>query len=292
MATTAAQKEQWTIKRLLEWTAEHFTKAGLDQARLRAELLLAHVLACQRIDLYVRFDFCPEPESLARFRELVKRAAAYEPVAYLTGEREFWSLSFEVSDAVLVPRPDSERVIEIALARAPRAKRIVDVGTGSGCLALSLAKERPGAVVTALDVSPDACAMARKNAERLGLAERVSVVESDLLSALEARDVDLLVANLPYIPSADMAGLMPDVRLFEPHLALDGGPDGLVLIRRLVAAASAYMVDGGVIVLEADPAQLEAIGGLLTSASFTDVQIDHDLGGHARVVSAIAPMRT
>ena len=228
--------ERWTILRTLEWIQGYFGDKGITTARLDAEVMLAHVLSLERIMLYARFDQPLQPRELAAIKTLVARRARREPVAHILGKKEFWSLDLAVNDNCLVPRPDSETIVEVALRRVDGRPvgRAVDVGTGSGCLALALAKELPDAHVFALEVSEGARKVATYNAERVGLTDRVTVVDSDLLAALPdaARPVDLMVANLPYIPSAAIAQLMPDVRFFEPHIALDGGSDGLELYRQ------------------------------------------------------------
>lgn len=275
----------WTILEVLEWTKGHFEQRGLSAPRLDAELLLAHVLGLKRVMLYARFDQPLVGDELARMRNLVARRARGEPVAHLLGRREFWSLDLEVSADTLVPRPDSETLVELALELAPAAKVVVDVGTGSGALALALAKELPEAQVWALEISPAALEVATRNRDRLGFEGRVHVLQGDLLAALPAQTppVELMVANLPYIPSGDIAGLMPDVRDFEPRLALDGGPDGLGPIRRLVAAAGPRLAPGAPLLLEAGPEQVPGLPALLEGAGFVQVGFREDPAGHARV---------
>jgi len=281
--------EPWTILGVLDWTSDYFAKKGLENPKLDAQVLLSHVLGLERVMLYAYFDRPVSEPERERFRELVKRRARGEPVAYLVGEREFWSLPFSVSPAVLIPRPDTERLVEIALelARAWTAPRILDVGTGSGCVAAALAKELPAARVTAVDVSEAALAVARANFEKNGLA--VEALNSDLVSALGDRRFDLIVANLPYIPHRDLAGLAADVRDFEPRLALDGGADGLELVRRFIAAAPARLDPGGAIALEAGFDQLDRVAAALAEAGYGAIEVHTDLGGHPRVASARAP---
>jgi len=201
-------KSVWAVLDVLRWTTAHFEKHGLASARLDAELLAAHAFGMSRIELYAHFDRPLAAAELASYRDLVSRRLAGEPVAYLLGHKEFWSLDLLVDPRVLIPRPDSETLVEEALDRAGPGARIADVGTGSGALALALAKARPEAQVFATDISSDALAVARANAERLGLA--VTFLQGDLVSAASARGrFDLIVANLPYIPSADIDGLLP-----------------------------------------------------------------------------------
>jgi release factor glutamine methyltransferase len=243
------------------------------------------------VHLYTQFDRPLLPPELAALRELVKRRQAGEPVAYLTGHKEFWSLDLLVDARVLIPRPDTETAIEEALARldarAALAPRIADVGTGSGAIALALAKSRPAAAVFATDLSPDALAVARGNAERLGLI--VTFGEGDLVAPLRPHaPFDLIVANLPYVRTADIAGLAPEVRS-EPQRALDGGTDGLDLVRRLVADAPAVLGPGGALVLEIGAGQADDTAALLRAAGFEDVRARADLGGVDRVVSGCRP---
>lgn len=279
----------WTILEVLNWTKAHFGERGFDNPRLDAEVLIAHALGLERVMLYARFDQPLGEEERDRIRTLVKRRSSGEPVAYLVGEKEFWSLPFEVTRDVLIPRPDSETTVELGVdaLRGNEAPVIVDVGTGSGCLAIALAHQIPDARVYALEISAAAVAVATRNAERNGVADRVRVIESDLLSRLpDDIRADLVVANLPYIPSAQMATLMKDVRDFEPRLALDGGPDGLEPIRRLLAELGPRMAPGGLVALEADPGQMDAIAGLFAEAGFGKAGATQDLAGRKRVATA------
>ena len=281
----------WTVLDVVRWTTARFTERALATPRLDAELLIGHVLGLPRMQLYVQFERVLTPEELASLRELIKRRQAGESVAYLVGHKEFWKFDFAVDARVLVPRPDTETLVEEAIARlgsrsaaalrrrapqadAPQADapppRIADVGTGSGALAVTLAKLRAGAAVFASDVSPAALEVARANAERHAAA--VTFVEGDLDAPLAAHaPFSLIVANLPYIPTGELASLPPDVRS-EPALALDGGADGLDLVRRLVAAAPALLSPGGALALEIGAGQAEATSALLRDAGFADVQ--------------------
>jgi release factor glutamine methyltransferase len=282
-----ASKTSWTIMEVLLWTTARFGERGVASPRLDAELLAAHALGLSRVQLYTQFDRPLEAAELAALRELVKRRQAGEPVAYITGRKEFWSLDLEVDARVLVPRPDSEAAVEEALARVGDGARVADVGTGSGAIALALAKARPDLTVFASDLSTDALAVAGANALRLGLA--VTFVEGSLLAPLRAScPFDLVVANLPYVPTADIAGLPAEVRC-EPRLALDGGQDGLALVRELVAEATGVLAPGGALVLEIGAGQATACAELLGAAGFEDVRCRRDLGGVERVVSGRRP---
>jgi release factor glutamine methyltransferase len=274
----------WAVLEVLRWTTAHFEKHGVASARLDAELLAAHAFGMSRIELYAHFDRPLAAAELATYRDLVSRRLAGEPVAYLLGHKEFWSLDLLVDSRVLIPRPDSETLVEEGLDRfAGPGGRIADVGTGSGALALALAKERPEAQVFATDISPEALAVARANAERLGLA--VTFGEGDLAQALVPTGLfDLMVANLPYIPSAEIDGLAADVRS-EPRLALDGGADGLALVRRLIEAAPELLQPGGCLALEVGAGQAGAVEELLRGAGFGGIRSRRDLAGIERVVS-------
>jgi release factor glutamine methyltransferase len=281
--------ETWTILKVLDWTRKWFAERQIEPARLEAEVLIASALGLTRVMLYAHFDRPLDDAERDRIRGLVRRRATGEPVAYLVGEREFWSLDFEVGPGVLVPRPDTETLVEEALVELDAidaaAGRIADVGTGSGCVAIALAHERKQLTVFALDRSPEALAIAGRNVARHGLEDRVRLRPSDLLAGLpeEARPLDLVVANLPYIPTGDLAGLPRDVRDFEPRLALDGGPDGLALVRRLVAEARSALRPGGAIALEAGFDQLDRVSAILGEAGYVDVRVRRDYGGQPRV---------
>jgi release factor glutamine methyltransferase len=278
---------RWTVLEVIRWTVARFTERGLASPRLDAELLVAHALGLPRVQLYVQFDRPLLPDELAAIRELIKRRQGGESVAYLVGKKEFWGIELAVDARVLVPRPDTETLIEEARERLAgvESPRVGDVGTGSGAIALTLAKLFPAATVFATDVSPAALEVARANAERLGLA--VTFAEGDLAAPLAAHaPFSLLAANLPYIPSGEMATLPPEVKT-EPAPALDGGPDGLALVRRLVTDAPGLLAPGGALVLEIGAGQAAATAELLRSAGFADVRTRRDLGGIDRVVSGV-----
>ena len=281
----------WTTLSVLDWTTQRFTEARIEGARLEAQLLLAHVLGCSRMQLYTGFDKpLAEPE-LASYRALIKRRLGGEPVAYLLGEQEFWSLPFYVDAQVLVPRPDTETVIEVARALRPDPAapcRVLDLCTGSGAIAVSLAKELPGAHVIATEVSPEAAAIARRNAERNGVADRVEIRVGDLFEPVAGERFDLIAANPPYIATAVIATLAPEVRR-EPLLALDGGPDGLRFYDRICAAARLHLLPGGAIVLEHGYDQADPVRARLEAAGFAGVTLVRDLGKNPRVTRGVLP---
>jgi release factor glutamine methyltransferase len=288
--------ERWTVRRILEWTASYFTRKSVDAPRLSAELLLSHVLSLPRIRLYTDYERPLSEAELTSYRELVKRAGEEEPIAYLTGRAHFFSLEFEVNRDVLIPRADTETLVENVLQMARmqtgmETPRVLDLCTGSGCIACAIAKHLKTAQVLAVDISPAAVAVARRNVERLGLAERVTVEEGDLYEPLsrvvDPRPFDLIVANPPYIPSAAVAKLDRSVREYEPVKALDGGPDGLAIHRRILEQVDDRLVPGGRVYLEIPFDQGEqAVELLKTHPALEEATVLKDLAGHDRVVTA------
>jgi release factor glutamine methyltransferase len=280
----------WTIKALLAWTAEFLKSKGFDAPKREAELLLGHVLGCKRVDLFVRFEEQPGEAERARFRELIHRRVAGWPVAYLTGTREFYLLPFDVDPAVLIPRPDTETLVLEALNRLKplAAPDVLDLGTGSGCIAVSLAHAKKDARVTATDISPDALAVARRNAERHGAADRIAFRQGDLFAPLESGSTfHLIVSNPPYIAQGEFAALAPDVRDHEPRIALDGGTDGLAFYRRIANGVGPFLKPGGALLLEVGYTQDAAVRGLLAERPELEVGATlKDSGGHPRVVTA------
>ena len=278
----------WTVGRLLTWTTEWLTGKGSEAPRLEAEVLLAHVRGCQRIALYTAFDTPVAEAERGRFRELVKRRGEGEPVAYLVGSREFFSLPFRVTPAVLVPRPETEGLVirVLDLCRPQAGPRIVDVGTGSGAIAITLAKHLPKASITATDVSSAALAVARDNAARQGVAERIEFLECDLLDHPQAAGPwDLIVSNPPYVREDEFESLPRDVRLHEPKAALVSGPTGVEIIERLAALAAARLVPGGWLLCEIGPAAAaEAV--LARQTGLTAEPTILDFAGLPRIVQA------
>ena len=275
----------WTTLGVLDWTTQRFTEAGIAAARLEAQVLLAHVLACSRVQLYTGFDRPLGEDELAHYRALIKRRLAGESVSYLVGETEFWGLPFHVDASVLVPRPDTETVIEVVRSARPdraRACRVLDLCTGSGVIAVSLAKEYPAARVVATELSPAAAAIARRNAARNQVADRVDVREGDLFAPVAGEQFDLITANPPYIASAVIATLSSEVR-GEPALALDGGPDGLRFYDRICGEARAYLAPGGALVVEHGYDQADAVRARFAAAGMADITLVHDLGKNPRV---------
>ncbi len=286
-----ATPESWTVARLLEWTTGRFKERGIDSPRLEAEILLASALGIRRIDLYVGHDQIVDDAGRARFRDMVRRRQEGCPTAHIVGKKEFYSLDFAVSPATLIPRPDTELLVDEALRQAKPLTDplIADIGTGTGCVAVALAHRLPKARIVAVDISPEALETARGNATRLGVADRVDFRLGDLLAPLAGLRPDLIVSNPPYIPTGDIAGLDPGVRDHEPALALDGGPDGLRVIERLAEQALSLLAPGGRLLVEIGAGQEEGARGVLTRAGFTVESVRKDGGGHPRVVRAGRP---
>ena len=288
---TVSAGDVWTVKRILDWTIPHLKSHGSESPRLDAEILLAHARGCPRIQLYTNYDQPLTDDQRAIMRDLVKRRAAAEPVAYLVGHREFFSLDFRVTKDVLVPRPDTETLIVDALeVLKPLAQpRVLDIGTGSGCIAIALAVRCPQAIVTAVDLSEPALSIARENAEKHGVAERIQFLRGDLFAPLvDAEPFDLIASNPPYIASAEIETLAPDVRLHEPRSALDGGSDGLDIIRRLTADAPRYLLPQGKLLIEISGEQADAVTQLLTAnGSYDEIAVLKDLAKQPRVVRAV-----
>ncbi len=285
--------DDWNVGRLLQWTADYLGKHGSDSPRLDAELLLAQALGCKRIELYTAFDAIPAEESRAAFRDLVRRRAEGAPVAYLVGHREFYSLSFRVTPAVLIPRPETEFLVIALLDLAKRRNEpelwICDVGTGSGIIAVSVAKYLPRARLTAIDRSDEALAVARENAAAHGVQDRIEFVRSDLFSALPAdRRFHLVVSNPPYVSQSEFAALPPDVRKYEPRDALVAGPRGTEVIEALLPQVAARLLPGGHLLLEISPMIHDAVRSLVSADARLQLGPTlNDLARLPRVVQAV-----
>jgi release factor glutamine methyltransferase len=314
-----SQAESWTVGRLLAWTTEFLQKHGGESPRLDAEVLLAHARGCERIALYTAFGEDVSEEVRARFRELVKKRSEGMPVAYLVGKKEFFSLSFRVTPDVLIPRPETEHVVMAALdvlgvsgrkqgdrrqetgdsgqraeasASTPqsaiRNPQLADVGTGSGCIAIAIARHAPQARLVATDTSAAALALARENAAMHQVAERIEFLAGDLLSMLPAqRQFDLVVSNPPYIGTSEQGTLAPQVRRHEPHAALFGGKSGTETIARLIPQSAERLKPGGWLIVEVSPLVADDVAKLIAeSSSFEPATLSKDLAGLVRVVKA------
>ncbi len=290
----SASSDVWTVARVLRWAAEDLARRGRsDSPRLDAELLLSHAIGLNRVQLIVDSARPLAAEELARYRELMVRRRRSEPIAYILGEREFYGLRFSVNRHVLIPRPDTETLVNVALERTRGRHlhgRAIDVCTGSGCVAIAFAKERPTWQVTGTDISEEALAVARHNALRLGTIWNLDFRLSDLLADVGAEPCfDLIMANPPYVPDAEIPTLSADVKNHEPHGALRGGPDGLSLIRRLVKAAPPLLAPGGVLAIEVGAGQAERVAKGLKAYGFSEVQQERDYGSIERIVSGRVP---
>jgi release factor glutamine methyltransferase len=282
--------DRWTVGRLLVWTTDYLKKRGAESPRLDTEVLLAHALGWERVQLYTRYEDEVADGPRAAFRELVRRRAEGMPVAYLVGRKEFFSLPLAVSPAVLIPRPDTETAVVEFLEQIKGREDVlaVDVGTGSGCIALACASHHKTARFFATDISAEALAVAEANAAKLGLADRVAFRRGDLLAPVAAEGpFDAIVSNPPYIPTTVIPTLEPGVRDYEPHAALDGGPDGLRVVARLIAAAVPLLKSGGHLILEIGAVQEAPVRALIAAQPALELAPTiRDFANHPRVVRA------
>lgn len=308
MSAEASKEEAWTIERVVRWATEDFKNRGIESPRLDAEVLLAHALGSTRVQLIIDSKRPLAKDELTRFKEAVRRRRTHEPVAYVRGEREFYGHTFRVDKRALIPRPDTEILVQVALERTSHLSmgmRTVDLCTGTGCVAISIQLERPTSLVFATDLSAEAVALARENAHRLG-AHTLAILEGSLFEPLarfrraglwreaerpddDGLRFDLVSSNPPYIPSNDIAALMSDVRDFEPRLALDGGADGLDLLRTIVADAPTYLTEGGVLAVEVGAGEAPAVRALFEQHGYSEVAVARDYARIERVVSGIRP---
>ena len=285
----------WTILKLLEWTSSYFNERNVAEPRASAEVLLAHAVSQDRLFLYLNYDRPMEPEELSIFRNFIKRRVAGEPNQYITGVQEFWSLPFQVNPDVLIPRPETELLVEAVLdfvhnnEPAATALNILDIGTGSGAIAIALAKELPDAAIVAVDISMQALQLARENARNHQVEQQLKFVCSDMLAAV-SRAVDnfgVVVSNPPYVTQADFQQLPQEIRDHEPHYALEGGPDGLGVISRIIAQAPAVLRQSGCLFLEIGAGQADSTAQLVAqSKHYKSFRILKDYSGNDRVLVA------
>jgi len=296
----ASAEQVWTVKAALDWTTTYLAEKADEHPRRSAEWLLSAATGLSRIELYAFHDRPLTPDERTLLREGVKRRAAGEPLQYVTGEVAFRHIVLKVRPGVLIPRPETEILVDSVLpaidaAIAERGAALVaDICTGSGCIALSIASERPGSTVVATDLSELALTVAVENIERLSLSERVTVAHGDLFTALEPGlrgTLDVIVSNPPYVPSADVPDLPAEVAGFEPHLALDGGADGLDVYRRLLAESREWLRPGGLLGVELDERMVQ-IAAAEAQKWYEEVRVVRDLTGRDRIVTARAPRRT
>jgi len=269
------------VRDLIQRSASWLSEKGFDSARLEAELLLAHVLETDRLRLYMEADRPLMDDETDAYRELIKRRARGEPVAYITGGREFYGLAFEVTPDVLIPRPETEFIVDRVRKLEP--KRLLDIGTGSGCIAIACAVRLPEATVVATDVSAAALAVARRNAETLGVADRVEFREGDLLAPLKTDErFDVIASNPPYV---SLGGALPEVDLHEPHVALYPGQTGLEILERLIPGAKTHLKPGGALLVEIADEQAAAVQQM-AEPHFADTTVHPDLAGMLRTLEA------
>lgn len=293
MNQTAPTDDVWTIQRILSWTTDYLSERGIESARLEAELLCAHARQCQRIHLYTDFDVPMTDQERARMREYVQRRATREPLAYITGRREFYGRNFDVGVGVLIPRPETETLIDLALEQIPddRPSHFVEVGFGSGCIAITLALQKPQCTITACDVSEVCCEYAGRNAEIHEVSDRVQFVQGDGVPAIQDHLGDTvcdgLVSNPPYVCDHELASLQPEVSIHEPRRALVSGADGLDLIRQLIPQASGLLRPGGWLGLECDPAQCGPVTELMSQSGLLNPQVHRDYRDTDRIVTAV-----
>lgn len=286
-------EQEWTVGRILRWCEDYFRGKGASVPRLDAELLLARVLGCTRLRLYVDWHKMLEKPELAELRALVARRAAGEPTAYILGEREFWSMRFKVTPAALIPRPETEHAVEAVLDLTARlglrSPRIADIGTGSGNIACALAKSLPTSTIWATDVSQAALAVAEENARSLGFAERIRFVCGDMLAPLAGGGpFDVLVSNPPYVTPEEWNELPEDVKNHEPEIALRGaGPEGLGAVERLLVEGLQVLARPGAVVSEIGHRQADGARALAAHAGYREVSVKKDLAGVPRVVVAV-----
>lgn len=275
----------WTIGALLQWTQQFFAGKGIDSPRLDAEILLAHVLHKERIYLYAHYDEPMNPQELAAYRELVKKRANRYSVAHILGTQPFMGLDFKVNEDVLIPRPETEMLVESVVAAAEgTAPSIVDIGTGSGAIVLSLLHYLPQAKGIGVDISPKALAIAAENGKALGLDGRVTWIESDLFTNVPQGPYDWIVSNPPYLTQHDMEELQPEVR-HDPALALYGGDDGLDIYRRLAKESPAFVKRGGHCIVEIGAGQTQDVSAIFTAdGAYEHEKTVKDYGGIERVL--------
>ena len=290
-------EQPWTVLRLLEWTTDFFKNRGSASPRLDAEVLLAHARQCERIELYAAFADVPDESTRVAFREMVRRRGGGTPVAYLVGHKEFYSLKFRVDDSTLIPRPETEHLVIEALDRikrgfplagSDRPPRVIDLGTGTGIIAICLAKHSDEPEITAVDVEPAALELARWNARQHGVEERVEFIPSDWFAALPAdAKYDLIVSNPPYVSESEYGELAEEVRSFEPKRALVADDEGTAAIGHLLGECECRLQPGGTVMIELSPMIAERCRQMAEQQPFLqNVHLKKDLAGHQRVLIA------
>jgi release factor glutamine methyltransferase len=288
-----SQRPEWTIMKLLQWAVTYFKSHDIDSPRATAEILLSHALAANRIDLYLHYDQPLNAAELNRFKVVVKRRIKREPVAYILGHKEFWTLDLEVSPEVLIPRPETECLVERALenlAAAPdlSRKHILELGTGSGAILLALASEKPRHAYWGTDISAGAIRLAQRNAICHGLAENMRFIVADWFAPFAARTdlFDMIVSNPPYIKTEDLEQLRPEIKAFEPLVALDGSADGLRCLRHIIESAHLYLKPGGRLILEMGHDQKTPLTQIIDRCGqYEDISYYTDYSGYDRIIA-------
>ena len=286
-------RPEWTLIKLVEWASGYFDSHHIDSPRTTAEILLAHAINARRIDLYLRYDQPLNSDELNRFKTLIKRRKNREPVAYILGHKEFWSMDLEVNRNVLIPRPETECLVEKALESLaadpnPEPKSILELGTGSGAVALALASENPQHLYLGTDICDDAIRVARRNSMRHGLSARIHFMVADWFAPFDAKSgiFDLIVSNPPYIRSGDLKRLQPEIQVYEPVAALDGAKDGLRYLRHIIESAYVYLKPAGALLLEMGHDQQAPLKQIIDACGqYEDTRFYKDYSGHDRIVS-------
>ncbi len=286
--------DNWTVKQLLEWTTEYFRKGGLDEPVLSAQLLLAKAMGCSKVDLYLRFNQQVNKSVRDKFRQLVRRAYQGEPIAYILGEKEFFSLTIKVNPSVLIPRPETELIVQWVVRKSREMFSdgdkldILDIGTGSGCIAIALAKNLPvEAKIIACDISDDALSVAEENRSAHNLEDKITFVKSELFENIRPESkFDFIVSNPPYVTERDYQNLPKQIKEYEPACALLGGEDGLDVIRRIIKQAKDYLKPEGWLVFEIGYDQKPAVESLLKEGGYSDVEFEVDSSNIPRVAIA------
>ncbi len=279
--------DPWTVRRVLDWTIEYLKENDCETPRLDAEILLAHARNCQRIQLYTQYDQPLSENERSLMRSLVKRRAAAEPVAYLVGHREFFSLDFEVAPEVFIPRPDTETLVSLTLdlLKPISEPQVLELCAGTGCVPVAIAKNHPTVSITTVEKNPAPFAVAQRNIEKHAVTKRVNLLQGDLFTPVSAqKQFDIVVSNPPYIPKPEIETLEADVRSHEPHAALNGGEDGFDIIRVLIEQSPNFLKDGGWLLFELSPEQAETACQLMRNHGYSQVRSEDDLSAQPRVV--------
>ena len=281
-------QERWTVQKVITWTTGHFQKKGMDNPRLDAEVLLAHLLGIDRMGLYLNYDTPLKEGERSIYRDMIQRRTAGEPVAYIIGHKEFWSMKFEVSPESLIPRPETEHLVEAAVRIGKGLRpplRVLEIGHGCGAVAIALATELAEAQIVAMDISPGAQSLAQKNAAAHGVGERIQFVLGDLYPPRQ-EPFGLICSNPPYIPTGEILHLAPELRDYEPLTALDGGEDGLRFLRDIVQGAPDFLIERGWLLLEMGKGQDSQVSAMLQERGFSHIDLIPDYAGVKRVIEA------